>query len=1137
MQMSSLLLMNTAELASSGVVRFFRDKLFAGMAVIVLLCAGTTCLGETPQPSSTPLKPIDFATQILPILQDRCMKCHDDRQKQGGLRLDVKSNTFAGGESGEPAIVPGKSAASPLLARIMRTDKDSAMPPDGEGDPLSAEQISLIRDWIEQGANWPDELSKSTKVDHWAFQAPVRPALPDVNAFTAAEKTAFGSLENPIDALVAIRLRQNGLQPAPQADRATLLRRLSLDLTGLPPTIAELDAFLADSAPEAYEKQVERLLASPHFGERWARWWLDAARYSDTDGYEKDLPRIQWPWRDWVIRALNRDLPYDQFIIQQLAGDIIARRQAEKLTPAEIQDLRVATGFLRNSMVSEEGAIIYEQYRLEGLFDRMDCLGKAVLGVTLQCAQCHTHKFDPIRHEEYYKLLAYLNNDYEAFNHVYSADEQAKIAELQRDIAATADSFRAAVADWAERLANWEQTQRDQRVAWQPLKGTDAIWEGGLAHPEILTDASILTLGFRPTTGELRVTAPHPAGKVTALRLEALLQGDLPFNGPGRSIKGTFAISELEIEQRPAGTQDAWTRIPIKSVTADFAEAERPLEEFFRKGNDDKRVVGPASFLADGKEDTAWGCDRGPGRRHTESTAVLTLGEGNGVTFDKPVELRVTLKYRHGGNDAHGRHNQFLGRFRLSVTDQPAAANDTLSQSFAAMLSKNPSERAPAEQATIFAAWLASARDSLASEDQSPFAQAVLGTTDKIAAFWRDYPEGTSVLNLAVREGVWQRQTPVYQRGDWQKPGRTVAAGTPAFLHPLASTTPADRLELATWLVDRRSPTTARVAVNRVWQTLFGQGLVDTPEDFGVRASLPHQPELLDWLAVEFMEPSLALPLPLGEGRGEGSSALPLLPTEGRREGAWSLKRLLRLIVLSRTYRQSSAASRELLDRDPTNRLLARGPRFRLESEVIRDVAISAAGLRHDQIGGPSFFPPVPDSLFSQSYLAIDFWKTATAPERYRRSLYMFRRRSMPDPVMASFDAPTGETACVRRPRSNTPLAALTSLNETVFVEAAQALALRVLREAPADDAARTVHLFRLCTARTPQEPEIAEIARLMAQARARIADGWVIPREIAFGANGDIPPLPENVTPADVAAWTVAARIVLNLDETLSKN
>ncbi|HET6408299.1 MAG TPA: DUF1549 and DUF1553 domain-containing protein, partial [Chthoniobacteraceae bacterium] len=853
---------------------------------------------------------------------------------------------------------------------------------------------------------------------------------------------------------------------------------------------------------------VDKLLASPRYAEKWARWWLDTARYADSDGYEKDLPREQWTWRDWVINALDRDKPYDQFIIEQVAGDLLARERAP--LSKEAQDLRIATGFLRNGMVNEEGAIINEQFRLEGMFDRMDVIGRGILGVTFQCAQCHTHKFDPLTHEEYYRTMAFINDTYEATSWVYSEAQLAAISRIHEQAALKESEIRKQLPDWEARMAAWEKEMAEKKVEWKYVDAIETEWIGGLAHPEKQKDKSILTLGFRPTVGELWLSAIVAETNITGLRLEALTHGDLPYNGPGRSPKGTFAVSEFYVEAAPVPVIGANTnhaaeiksglqKVDLSDALASIEAPDQVLGAPYSK-KDEKRRVGPAAYLIDGKDETAWTTDLGPGRRNEDAQVVMKFATNGWASADGTF-LRIWFKYRHGGDDGHGRQNNFLGRFRIALTTAPDPQADLLPANVRLALETPGEKRTAQQRALLFKSW----RNSVPQ---------LAELNEQIAALWKDYPEGESVLHTAQRDPEWHIQTPIYDRGNWQKPGRIVEPGVPAFLHALPSNGPTDRLSFARWMVDPKSPTTSRVVVNRVWQSVFGLGLVETPEDFGVRSPLPQHPELLDWLAINFME-------------GKSIADRPAKP--------WSLKELLRTIVLSATYRQDSQVPADLLERDPQNKLLARGPRFRAEAEQIRDIALSASGLLHERLGGRSFYPPVPESMFALNFVKID-WTPAPAPERYRRSLYIFRRRSMPDPVMANFDAPNGDFACVRRVRSNTPLAALASMNEPVFVEAARALALRVVREAGSSEKDRAAYAFRLCTGRPPRPAEVDTVLEMLHSREARIADGWVAARELA-SAESSLPQLPDGVNPRQLAAWTIVSRVLLNLDETLTKN
>ncbi len=1036
--------------------------------------------------------PLSFNHVVRPILADHCFACHgqDEKSRKGGLRLDVREEALKGGKSKKGAIVPGEPEKSELIARISTHEPDDAMPPADQKNPLSATQIDSLKRWVREGAVYQG---------HWAFSAPEKISPPELT-----------NSNNAIDRFVFAQLAREGLKPAPEARTETLIRRVALDITGIPPTPRETELFAADYSKRgtaAYVELVDKMLASERYAEKWARWWLDAARYADSDGYEKDLPREQWTWRDWVIRSLQEDKPYDQFIVEQIAGDLLAR----ELPPysEKAQNLRVATGFLRNGMVNEEGAIINEQYRLEGMFDRMDVIGRGILGLTFQCAQCHTHKFDPLTHEEYYKTFAFVNDTYESTSWVYSRDQLRKIEGIHKAIAEKEEEIKKRFPDWEERLHAWEKEIATKKVEWTYIDAIENDWIGGLAHPEKQKDKSILTLGFRPTVGELWVSAMIAQTNVTGLRLEALTHGDLPYNGPGRSAKGTFAVSDLYLEAAPISTIGANTnhaaeiksgleKIPLTNAVADIEAADQLLAAPFAR-KDEKRRVGPAAFLIDGKDETAWTTDIGAGRRNEDAQVVMKFAT-NGWTATEGTFLKLWLKFRHGGDDGHGRDNNFLGRFRLALTTAEDPYADPVPANVRAALEIATEKRSAQQRALIFKAW----RDSVSE---------LADLNEQIAALWKDYPEGESVLSIAQRDQEWHRETPIYERGNWQKPTRTVTPGVPRFLHALPKDSASDRVAFARWLVDAKSPTSARVVVNRVWQSIFGLGLVETPEDFGIRSPLPTHPELLDSLAVNFMEGS----------------------TPGGESKPWSLKNLVRTIVLSATYRQDSRVPELILERDPQNKLLARGPRFRVDAEQVRDIALSSSGLLHEKLGGRSFYPPVPESMFALNFVRID-WSPAPAPERYRRSLYLFRRRSMPDPVMGSFDAPNGDFACVRRVLSNTPLAALAALNEPVFVEAAQALALRTLREASGSDHDRAAVAFKLCTGRAPRPVEIEAILELLRSREARIADGWVPAREVSVG-DRPLPELPAGTNPRQLAAWTIVSRVLLNLDETLTKN
>lgn len=931
---------------------------------------------------------------------------------------------------------------------------------------------------------------------HWAFRPPVRPELPAASDPAAAV--------SPIDAFIDARLAAEALQPMPAADRVTVFRRLYWDLIGLPPSPEEVEGFLADRGPEAHARAVERLLASPHYGERWGRHWLDAARYADSDGFEKDKPRFIWHYRDWVVASLNRDLPYDRFILEQIAGDQL---------PNATQEQRVATGFLRNSMLNEEGGVDPEQFRMEGMFDRMDAVGKGILGLTIQCAQCHHHKSDPLSQEDYYRLFAFLNNDHEASTVAYTPEELERVSILQRGIAACEADLRHRVPDWESRQAAWEDSLRASaaKVSWEPVRATNIGDNGERFY--YYEDGSIRAASYAPTQWTATFRGTNGLPSIAAFRFEHLTDPNLPCGGPGRSIRGMAALSEFKVTAEDLLQPTNRVEVRFVRATADYANPVRPLDAEFqserrRREGGDKRTTGPVEFAIDGNADTAWGIDAGPGRRNVDRQAVFIPERP--IAFPNGVILTFRLQQNHGGDNSDDNQNHNLGRWRISVASDSQVVADPVPAAVRRALQVPRVERTPAQEAAVFSYWVTTVPE-------------FRDVRDRLEALWKQWPEGAPTLTLVARSGNGPgeetRSTHVLKRGDWLQSGEGVAAGVPAFLHALPEGADLSRLTLARWLVDRRSPTTARALVNRVWQQYFGTGLVETPEDLGVQSPPPSHPELLDWLAVEFMEPSVRMP-------GE----LEVQP--------WSLKHLHRLIVHSAAYRRSSRVTPELLAADRFNRWMARGARFRLEAEAVRDMALAVSGLLQPRLGGPPVNPPAPAFLFlpPASY-GPKVWREETGPDRYRRGLYTFRYRSVPYPVLQNFDAPNGDFACVRRARSNTPLQALTTLNEVLFVESARALALAVLRLPGASDGRRLDEAFRRVISRSPSEAERDELQGLLDRQRRRFAEGWNDPKELAgLRPGATAADLPDGASPTQLAAYTAVARAILNLDEAITR-
>ena len=1003
---------------------------------------------------------ISYEKDVLPILQARCYSCHDESKQRAGLRLDVRSNAL------KKVIVPGDANAGELIRRITHADKAERMPRNEE--PLSKKEIAAIRAWINDGANWPDSLANEIETHkHWAFNAPIRPTVPKLT-------------EHPIDAFVRAELKKEGLQPAAEADRVTLIRRLYLDLIGLPPSPEEVDAFVRNKSADAYAKLVEKLLASKHYGERWGRIWLDAARYADSDGYEKDKPRYVWFYRDWVINALNRDLPYDKFIVEQIAGDLL---------PNATQDQIVATGYLRNSMLNEEGGIDPEQFRMEAMFDRVDAIGKGVLGLTIQCAQCHTHKYDPISHNEYYEFFAFLNNADEAHATVYTSDEQRRRTEVLRRIQAIESQLKHELPDWKTRMHAWEDIQREKLTEWTIIKPTNLDGSGGEKN-DLLENGSILASGYAPSkaVNTYNFTVDRP---VSAIRLEVMNDPTLPRGGPGRSVPfGSFALTEFTVKAHPVDGSDKAMSVKIATATADSEPQRRPLAKQFDYEQKKKRYTGPAAYAIDDDPLTGWTTDLGPGRGNQPHHAVFTLEKP--IDFGKPTEITIELVQKHGGDNSNNNESNNLGRFRFSMTDAVNPTAEPFPLEVRRIIEQGYENRTPVEDALVFHHW----RKTIPIWDAANKA---------IENAWAKHPVGSTQQVLQPRDDG--RMTRRLDRGDFLKPAETVQPSVPKFLHPLPKGAAANRLGFAQWLVDRKSPTTARSFVNRIWQSYFGIGLVETPEDFGTQGALPSHPELLDWLAVEFMQPT---------DNGLSVKAKP-----------WSIKHLHRLIVTSATYKQRSDVTPELAERDPHNRLLARGPRYRVDAEVVRDIALSASGLLTEKVGGPSVYPPVPKFLMeAPASYGNKNWPTDTDADRYRRSLYVFAFRSVPYPPLQAFDATPGDVACVRRTRSNTPLQALTTLNEPIFVESARALAQRALQQ-KGNDAAKLSFAFRCCVARKPSDNELSLLQKFLTKQRKQYQSA---------DAKAMLGTFQYDVPAAEAAAWVAVARVMLNLDETISK-
>jgi cytochrome c553 len=940
-------------------------------------------------PTAAQAGPPDFSRDVRPILAGRCFKCHgpDAAAREAGLRLDQHDAAIAALESGERAIVPGDVEHGTLLTRVTTEDADQRMPPPSEGPALSPKEVDILRRWIAAGAKYSQ---------HWSYVTPEKSQLPELHVDAAW-------CRNAIDRWILSRLQTEGLSPQPEADRATLLRRVTLDLTGLPPTLEERDAFLNDHSPEAYERVVDRLLSSPAFGERWGRAWLDLARYADSAGYADDPPRVIWKYRDWVIDALNSGMTFDEFTIEQLAGDLLPNPTNAQLT---------ATGFHRNTMTNSEGGTDDEEFRNVAIVDRVNTTMQVWMASTTMCAQCHDHKYDPVSQKEYYQLFAILNQ--------------------------TADADQ---RDESPLLSQYSPDQLQQR--------------GRLEQHIAEAEAEFKELASK-TSGATIVEGPIAA---RFIRIEL----------PGKEK----ILSLAEVQAFRGETNVAAGKTATQSSVA---------------------FEGPPNLAVDGNTNGHFTDAKSTTHTKSEESPWWEVDLAESGLIDRVVVWNRT----DGG--IGGR----LNGFRIVLLDESRQARWVTTVAEAAAM--DGSYPVPVSTEKLDEAARSQLADYLAANSPETAAarSKVKSLQDQLAAI---QPMTTPVMRALAADK--QRVTKIQIRGNFLDLGEQVSAGTPAVFPPAESSAP-DRLALARWLIDRRNPLTARVLVNRMWEHLFGIGIVETSEEFGLQGELPSHPELLDWLAVEFMD------------RG------------------WDMKQMIRPIVTSATYRQSSNGTEELVERDPNNRLLARGPRFRLEAELVRDQALAIAALLSDKMHGPSVKPPRPKMGLTAAFGASTDWDASLGEDRYRRGVYTFWQRSIPYPSMDTFDAPNREVCTVRRTRTNTPLQALVTLNDPVYVEAAQGLARRIVREASgltadaeALTSARIGYAFQLCLMREPSELERKVIGETHAKALAAFRDR---PEDAVKMATDPIGPVPDGVDANDLAAWTVVANVLLNLDETLTR-
>ena len=967
------------------------------------------CLGQL-------LHAVDFNKEIRPLLANKCYACHgpDEESREAKLRLDIRENALK-----DDIIVPGKPKESEFHYRIRSEDEDEIMPPSKSNMKLTEAEKDLLDKWIASGANYDR---------HWAFVPPVQPS---------PSKTTSKWVRNPIDAFVQDNLRKHKLAPSKEADRYTLVRRVYLDLIGLPPSPEEADAFVKDKRPDAYERLVDELLASERYGEKWAREWLDLARYSDTNGYEKDRPRSIWPYRDWVIRALNADMPYDQFSIEQLAGDMI---------PGATQEQRIATGFHRNTMLNEEGGIDPLEFRFYAAVDRVATTGTVWMGLSTGCAQCHTHKYDPFTHDEYYQMMALLDNTEEPDLFIHSELKAKQKAEAEKKVRAKVASLQKEIPGFGKAFGEWLSKARKEATDWNTLK-PDSM-KTNLPKLEVMEDGSIYSSGdvTKRDVFELEFTAQED---VTALRLEVLPDDRLPARGPGRCYyegrKGDFFLSEFSVmangkKQKITDPSHTYGKISIGSGSAD------------------------AKNVLDGDGSSGW------------STAGQT-GKANHLVL--PLEKPLKAGTQFSVEMLFERHFVVsLGRFRLSATSSCTPPK---------------AKKHGAETETLLAQ-----DEKLSGKQLAALRQTFL----EIDPRWEKPRKQLDVLKrgipnlqhtMVMLERPADNPRPIYlrHRGEYTSPKHQVHPGIPAVFASEGKGSPKDRLEFARWLVSKENPMGDRVTVNRAWRSFFGAGLLRTSGDFGTQAPAPDHPELLDWLAVEF-----------------------------RKQGM-SMKKLHRLIVTSATYQQDSAVSPKLRKVDPTNRLLSRGPRVRLSGELIRDHMLKASGVLSTKMYGPGVYPPQPASVTALAYGRTK-WNVSKGEDRYRRSLYTFQKRTAPFAGYLTFDGISGENCTARRDRSNTPLQALTLLNDGMYIELAQ----KAGKLAHQSGKEPVQLLFRRFLTRPPSDSEKETLQAYLAGQTERLQNGELNPVEIT-GEKG---------SSAKQAAAVLLARAIMNLDEAITK-
>jgi hypothetical protein len=1027
--------------------------------VFALLClwpALAPAAAEAPAPLP---KSVEFNRDIRPILSDNCYFCHgpDKNKREADLRLDTRDGIFSKLKKGA-VVAPGDVKRSALYDRVTTKNADDLMPPPDSGKKLTDHEIKVLKLWIEQGAVWEG---------HWAF-TPIKAAAPP--------KLDAGAARNPIDAFVMARLKDHHLNPSPEADRATLVRRLYLDVTGLPPTPQQADEFLGDTSPRAYERLVDRLLDSPHYGERMAIWWLDLVRYADSVGYHGDQAVSVFPFREYVINAFNQNKRFDRFTIEQFAGDLLPNPTLEQ---------KVASGYNRLGMMSEEGGAQAKEYLAKYASERVRNASGAWMGVTLGCAECHNHKFDPFTAKDFYRFEAFFadvtergvygGDDFAPNIIVPTAQQTAELARLDTELAATQKTADTPTPELAAAQEQWEKARAVS--IWTALKPASAAAKNG-SSLAIQGDDSILAGGANPATEIYTVTVTGFPQGITAFRLDVLPDDSLPAKGPGRAANGNFVLTEFGVTFKGAVDTDA-KPVALQNPSADFEQVQGGENHPHKKWAVADALDGDAKNPKIG-----WAIVPEVGKPHYaifETKADLGGAEADVLTFE----------LRHNFEPGHG-----VGRFRISATTAPRPVKaDTTPGNIVTLLAVDPAQR-----------------NDVQKNDVAAYYRTIAPSLDPVRAKLAQLNEQKTELEKSLAKtlvtiAAAPREVRVLNRGNWMDTtGEIVAPGVPAFLPQpkAAGDRRLTRLDLAQWLVSAENPLTSRVLANRLWKLFFGYGLSRKLDDIGAQGEWPTHPLLLDWLASDLVA------------------------------SGWDIKHAVRQIVMSNTYRQSSLAGAELREKDPYNRLLARQGRFRLDAEIVRDNALAVSGLLVDQLGGPSVKPYQPPGYWAYLNFPTREWQNGSGDDLYRRGLYTHWQRQYLHPSLLAFDAPSREECTADRPRSNTPLQALVLLNDPTYVEAARAFAASLIVTGGATPPERIQSAFRRAVSRPARPAEVATLTELYTSHLEQYKQDAAAAHEfLTVGAQ----PIPPGIDAAELAAWTSVARTILNLHETISRN